>query len=318
MRKHQLLGVAVGLVAAMTLAACGKSDDDSAAGQTAKDVQAVKDAEAAMVSAFKAKNLEGVVSFYASNGVLLLPGETPTKGSDEIRYVYRLSLGDPAANLVFKADRVEVAAAGDMAYSRGGFTQTATDPKTKQPATVTGSYVTVFRKTANGSWKAIEDIATPTAAATAPEVTPAKPSTPSGETDAEALKAAEVQWLAAWKARDVARIASFYAPDATAMQPSLPVMHGPAAIQAGLTEAMKDPAFTITFAADTALVSKSGDLGYTRGGYTEKSTDAKTHKPVERKGGYVTVWRRQADGSWKALQDIASPGPTPLAPVAAQ
>ena len=44
-----------------------------------------------------------------------------------------------------------------------------TDPTTKQPKTENGSYLTVYRKAADGSWKAAEDFTTPgPAAAPAP------------------------------------------------------------------------------------------------------------------------------------------------------
>jgi len=33
-------------------------------------------------------------------------------------------------------------------------------------------------------------------------------------------------------------------------------------------------------------------------------TDAKRKKPVTDKGSYVTGYRKQADGSWKAVSDI--------------
>ena len=35
---------------------------------------------------------------------------------------------------------------------------TMTDPKTKQPVTDHGKYVTIFRKQADGKWKAVEDM----------------------------------------------------------------------------------------------------------------------------------------------------------------
>jgi len=316
MRKHPVRTAALAIAAALALSACGKSDD-SAATQANTDVQAIKDAETKMQAGFKDKNVEQVVAFYASSASFFAPGQTPSKGADVLRYVFRQMLGDPAAALSFQADRVEVSAAGDLGYSRGSFEQTATDPTSKKPVTVKGSYVTVFKKTANGSWKAIEDIITPTkpAAGTVTATTPAPP--PSGAdptADAAALKALETQWLAAFKARDPAKIASFYAPDATAMQPDLPVMNGPAAIQAGLTEAFKDPAFAVEFAAETAMVAQSGDLGYTRGTFTGASTDPATKQPVKGQGYYVTVWRRQADGGWKAVQDINAPGIFPATP----
>ncbi len=33
-------------------------------------------------------------------------------------------------------------------------------------------------------------------------------------------------------------------------------------------------------------------------------TNPKTKKPVEDKGSYVTVYKKQADGNWKAIEDI--------------
>ena len=47
---------------------------------------------------------------------------------------------------------VEVAKSGDIAYSRGTYEMTATDPQTKQPILIKGTYVTTFRKAADGSW----------------------------------------------------------------------------------------------------------------------------------------------------------------------
>jgi uncharacterized protein (TIGR02246 family) len=311
MRKHPAWIAAITIAAAVSLGACNKSDDDSPAAQSAKDVQAIKDAESGMVAALKAKDVEKVVGFYASNGVLLVPGQTPTKGSDQLRYVFKAMLGDPNNSLSFQADRVEVSAAADLAYSRGSYNESGVDPATKKAMSETGSYVTVFRKSANGSWKAMEDINTPTAAPVG-AVTPAKaappPANPDPASAADALKTLEGQWVSAWAAHDVAKTASYYSPDATLMLPGAPVMNGTAAITGGLTETFKDPAFKLEFKADQALVSASGELGYTRGSFTQTSTDPATHKPKTVKGAYVTVFRRQADGSWKAVQDIASPG----------
>ena len=53
---------------------------------------------------------------------------------------------------------VEVAKSGDLGYAQGGYTMTMTDPKTKKVLTVNGKYVEVFRKQADGGWKAVEDI----------------------------------------------------------------------------------------------------------------------------------------------------------------
>jgi ketosteroid isomerase-like protein len=50
-------------------------------------------------------------------------------------------------------------------------------------------------------------------------------------------------------------------------------------------------------------VAKSGDLGFTTGTYEDsfKGTDGKM---VSEKGKYVCMWKKQKDGTWKAIHDI--------------
>jgi ketosteroid isomerase-like protein len=70
-------------------------------------------------------------------------------------------LADPKFALSFAPDKVVVAASGDLAYTSGTYSQTATDPKTHAVAHETGTYVTVYHKASEGSWKAVADINTP-------------------------------------------------------------------------------------------------------------------------------------------------------------
>jgi ketosteroid isomerase-like protein len=69
-------------------------------------------------------------------------------------------VADPALSLKFQASHVEVAKSGDVAFTRGSYTMTMTDPNSKQVVNDRGSYVTTYRKQADGSWKAVSDIAT--------------------------------------------------------------------------------------------------------------------------------------------------------------
>jgi ketosteroid isomerase-like protein len=88
-------------------------------------------------------------------------------------------------------------------------------------------------------------------------------------------------------------------------------MVGIARIRAGLGQMTSDPALSLRFHAERVEVSASGDLAYTQGTYTYRSTDPHSHQPVDDHGSYVTTYRRQANGSWKAVDDIASSGTTP-------
>jgi len=62
------------------------------------------------------------------------------------------------------------------------------------------------------------------------------------------------------------------------------------------------PTATLTWEPSQAEASKAGDLGYTWGRYEYRDRTA-AGKPFVETGTYVTIWRRQADGSWKVVLD---------------
>ncbi len=68
------------------------------------------------------------------------------------------------------------------------------------------------------------------------------------------------------------------------------------------------PTATLTWKPSQAEVSTGGDLGYTWGRYEYRDRTA-DNKPAVEKGTYVTIWRRQADGSWKVVLDGGTPDP---------
>jgi len=303
------------VVAVAFLSGCSKPADTSTMSpDTKKAVDALTANELQFAADAKAKDVEKMVSHYTASGELLVPGQTPSKNTDVLRYVWRQMMADPAFALDFKANRIEVAASNDFAYSTGTYTLTATDPKTKQPATSTGGYVTVYKKVANGSWKAMQDIVTSAPAQAAPAspqvVTDTPPkAAPDTAADEASIKAQETQWAADWKAKDAAKLAAHYDPAAAVLQPMTPVMTGSAAIAAGLGDFVKDPALKLDFTTESVTVAPSGDLAYSRGKFTQTATDPKTKKPATIHGAYVTVYRKQADGSWKAVADAATEEP---------
>ena len=58
----------------------------------------------------------------------------------------------------------------------------------------------------------------------------------------------------------------------------------------------------LSWKPDFVDVSASGDLAYTYGPYTYSYTDS-TGAPVEHRGIFHTVWKRQTDGSWRFVWD---------------
>ncbi|MGA0555359.1 DUF4440 domain-containing protein [Larkinella sp. VNQ87] len=72
----------------------------------------------------------------------------------------------------------------------------------------------------------------------------------------------------------------------------------------------------LTWQPVAADISASGDLGYTTGPW-EARPKALTDNPT-RFGHYVTLWRKQADGTWRVALDIGISHPAPPAPPANQ
>jgi len=145
------------LGAAVALTTCAQP---SKSGARDADVRAVKELEAQWVKEFKMKDPEKLASHYTDNAVLMGPGMPAAVGIDAICAALKEMVADPNLALTFQAQRVEVARSGDLAYTQGSYNMTMTDPKTKQKANDQGSYVTVYKKQADGSWKAVSDIAT--------------------------------------------------------------------------------------------------------------------------------------------------------------
>jgi uncharacterized protein (TIGR02246 family) len=143
---------------------------------------------------------------------------------------------------------------------------------------------------------------------------PAPPDTRPADT--KAIEDLETAWSQSFATKDVNKITAFYADDASVYLQDAPVVNGIAAIKAAMTPMLADKNFSLTFGSTGKDVAKSGDIAYSHGAFTQTFTDAKTKKVVTVNGKYLTVFAKQADGGWKAIQDSVSNDGVPK-PVAA-
>jgi uncharacterized protein (TIGR02246 family) len=153
---------------ALTLTACNQAADMRDA-----DVKAIQNNETQWNQDFASKDVEKLVAHYTDDAVLMAPGMQPSSGKDAIRNVVKGMVTDPALSLKFHASKVEVAKSGDVAYAQGSYTMSMTDPQTKQVINDHGSYVTTYRKVADGTWKAVADIVSSEMPSAAPMPAPA-------------------------------------------------------------------------------------------------------------------------------------------------
>jgi ketosteroid isomerase-like protein len=123
----------------------------------------------------------------------------------------------------------------------------------------------------------------------------------------ETLMRLDREWSAS--AKDLDKFMSYYAGEASVYSPGAPVATGTSAIRESLARLVSAPGFSLEFGPTKAEVAGSGDVGYTAGTYQISMNGS------AEKGKYVAVWKKQADGQWKVMEDIfnADSGPPPSA-----
>jgi uncharacterized protein (TIGR02246 family) len=123
------------------------------------------------------------------------------------------------------------------------------------------------------------------------------------EADVKAVKNVEAAWAKDCASKDPAKFASYYAEETSLLMPGAPAINGREAVKNAIAPLMSDPNFALQFSSNKAEASKGGDLVYTVGSYTLTLTGP-DKKPLTDKGKYATVFKKQADASWKAVVDI--------------
>ena len=121
--------------------------------------------------------------------------------------------------------------------------------------------------------------------------------------DLQAVKDVEAAWVKDMATKDADKFASLLADDASGLYPGAGILNGKAAIKAAFAPYFADPNFSLTWESTRAMASKGGDMVYSQGTYTMTMTNPKTKKPMTDKGKYLTVYTKQADGSWKVVAD---------------
>lgn len=135
--------------------------------------------------------------------------------------------------------------------------------------------------------------------------------------DEATIRAASADWSKASQAKDVAKAVSFYADDAMQFPDNGPLVEGKDNIRAGWQKMLTLPGPGLSFSATGVTVARSGDLAYEYGTY-DFATQNKQGTVTDEKGKYITVWKKQADGSWKVAADIDNPDAAPALPPAPQ
>jgi len=142
--------------------------------------------------------------------------------------------------------------------------------------------------------------------ACAPAAAPEEPIDLTVEQDA--LLEADRNWAQTYATSDNPAVAFMesLADDVSLLAPEMPLVKGKDAFGGVFEQLESLPGFQLTWTPSTAEVSSGADLGFTIGSYFMK-VDGPDGNPALVEGKYLTVWRKQADGSWKVTADMFNP-----------
>jgi uncharacterized protein (TIGR02246 family) len=117
------------------------------------------------------------------------------------------------------------------------------------------------------------------------------------------------EWSQVASTRDIEKTVSYWADDAYMVSAGQPPLKGKQAIRQMVEESFRIPGFRISWQPQSVEVSESGDMAYLIENSQVSFTDS-TGKPVTLNSNAITIWRKQADGSWKNAVDISTPEAT--------
>ena len=122
------------------------------------DIEAIRQADLAWSAAQAADGLDGTMSVYLDDAIMLPPNSPMAIGKDAIREASEaMGVASPGFSVTWQPMRIEVARSGDIGYAIGTFKGSAVDAA-GNPMPVKGKYVEIWKKQADGSWMVAADM----------------------------------------------------------------------------------------------------------------------------------------------------------------
>ena len=159
-----------------------------------------------------------------------------------------------------------------------------------------------------GVWIALCVIALGAAAGSYWVKTHNKSAAVTGPDPVAAVKDADMKWSKAAQTHDLATLFTFYADDATVLPAGAELLTNKPSVQKYWTEQLT-PGVDVSWTPMYVEASTAGDMVYVVGSYsmTTKVVKGKGNASSDH-GKYMAVWKKQADGSWKAEADTWNSG----------
>jgi ketosteroid isomerase-like protein len=147
-KRHEIIGC---LALFLLLSGCSQQTPDT----RAEDERAIRDLDAQWSKTAGANDVDGTVSYYSDDAILLPPNAPMATDKQSIRASWASLLG-PGVSVSWQISKIEVSRSGDLAYVAGVYALTMKDPQ-GQPVSDHGKLIEVWKKQADSKWKTVAD-----------------------------------------------------------------------------------------------------------------------------------------------------------------
>jgi uncharacterized protein (TIGR02246 family) len=130
------------------VAGCQKAPVDT----RPQDERAIREADAAALQAVQGGDVDRAVANYAVDASWLPPNASAVSGKEAIRANWSRLMASPGFAIDWQIDKVEVARAGDLAYTLHTYQVTTQTPDGKS-TTDRGKDMAIWKKQADSIWK---------------------------------------------------------------------------------------------------------------------------------------------------------------------
>ena len=121
----------------------------------------------------------------------------------------------------------------------------------------------------------------------------------------KAIDKGNAQWIDAWDKADASLLSQLFAPDGIMLGSKGKSFKGPQQISEHMKPVMEGAGKGVKATVTTVDLWLDADIAYETGKYSYAYQEK--GRPVTDEGRYVTIWKRQADGSWKIIMDMGVP-----------
>jgi ketosteroid isomerase-like protein len=110
----------------------------------------------AWVEDLRTKQLEPILKFYAADAAFLQPSGERLTGSAALRTLFQSIMATFNSDLTLHSRNLE--ASGDLAYDSGDFEETVTTIASGAKITSKGSYIIIYKRQSDGSWRIVQHV----------------------------------------------------------------------------------------------------------------------------------------------------------------